>query len=98
VFKYLVSDRKDRKVYFDSQSLEYWKRNILPRVSLFDLWNPEDKLHLSYTARKKSLTKLANPLISLVPRDRILIALGDRMHQRRTSNRHGDFLTKFLKI
>jgi hypothetical protein len=34
----------------------------------------------------------------MVSRDRILIASGDRMRQRRTSCRHGDFQTKFLKI
>jgi hypothetical protein len=34
----------------------------------------------------------------MVPRDRILIASGDRMRLRRTSCRRGDFQTKFLKI
>ena len=34
----------------------------------------------------------------MVPRDRILNASDDRVRQRRTSCRHGDFQTKFLKI
>jgi hypothetical protein len=34
----------------------------------------------------------------MMPRDRILIASGDRMRLRRTSCRHGDFQTQFLKI
>ena len=47
------------------------KGRILPDVTLVDPWMPAEKLHLSYTERKKGLTKLAKPLISLVPRDRI---------------------------
>ena len=40
---------------------------------------------------RRGLTVLAKPLILLVPRDRILIASGDRMRLRRTSGRHGDY-------
>ena len=47
--------------------------------------------------KEKASEKCLWSLFILVPRDRILIALGDRMRQRRTSCRHGDFQTKFFK-
>ena len=34
----------------------------------------------------------------MVPRDRLLIALGDQMHLRHTSNRYVGFQPKFLRI
>ncbi len=47
--------------------------------------------------KEKAPEKYLWSLSILVPRDRILIASGNRMRQRRTSGRHGDFQVKLLK-
>ncbi len=50
--------------------------------------------HFTMKAVKSNLKRNRLTSFFMVPRDRILIASGDRMRQRRTSCRHGDFQTK----
>ena len=54
--------------------------------------------HNKINPKSKSSRANSPELLIMVPSNRILAASGDRMRHRRTSCRHGDYQTNFLRI